>query len=63
MIINMLFYLINLEMGKVSFLFELDTLYLGDGVNHPLPLDIFMSNIPNIQNINIALLSCAIAYT
>ena len=38
MIISMLFYLINQEMEKISFLFNLDTLYSGGGggeVNHP----------------------------
>ena len=34
----------------------------GGGGKSPLPLDIFTSNIPYIQNFNFALLSYAIAY-
>ena len=36
MIINMLFYLINKEMGEISFLFEFGYIIIqGGGVNHP----------------------------
>ena len=41
---------------------NLDTLYSGGWGKSPLPLDIFTSNIPFIQKIYIALLSCAIIY-
>ena len=49
-------------MWKISFFLNLDTLYSGAWGKSPLPLDIFTSNIPYIQNVYIALLSCAIAY-
>ena len=62
MIINILFYLINKEMGKISFLFELGyIIFRGVGCITPL-LDILTANIPYIQNVYIALLSDAIVY-
>ena len=48
--------------GRFHFFLNLDTLYSGGWGKSPLPLDIFTSNIPNIQNFYIALLSYAIAY-
>ena len=61
MIIHMLFYLIS-KWGRFYFFFNLDTLYSGGWGKSPLPLDIFTSNIPYIQNFYIVLLSYAIAY-
>ena len=49
MIINMLFYLINKEMGKISFLFEVRYIIFRGWGKSPLPLDIFASNKPYIQ--------------
>ena len=62
MIINMLFYLINLEMGKISFLFEFGYIIFRRWGKLHLPLDIFAYNITYIQTFYIALLSYAIAY-
>ena len=58
----MLFYLINKEMEKSSFLFEFGYIILRGWDKTPLPLDIFASYIPYIQTFYIALLSYAIAY-
>ena len=61
--INMLFYLINEEMGNNSFLFEFGyIIFRGVGGKLPLPLDIFASAIPYIRMFYIALLSYDIAY-
>ena len=54
--------MINLEMGKISFLFEFGYIILRGWGKSPLPLDIFASYIPYIQTFYIALLSYAIAY-
>ena len=43
---NMLFYLINKEMGKISFLFEFGYIIFRGWGKSPLPLDIFTSNMP-----------------
>ena len=48
MIINMLFYLINKEIGKISFLFEFGHIIFRGWGKSPLLLDIFTSNIPYI---------------
>ena len=48
-------------MWKISFLFEFGYIIFRGWGKSPLPLDIFTSNIPYIQNVYIALLSCAIA--
>ena len=64
----MLFYLINYVMGKISLLFEFGYIIFrgggggGGGGKSPLPLDIFTSNIPFINNFYIAFLSYAITY-
>ena len=58
----MLFYLIDKEIGKISFLFEFGYIILRGWGKSPLPLDIFTSNIPYIQKIYVVLLSYAIAY-
>ena len=57
----MLFYLINEEMGKISFLFEFGYIIFRGWGKSPLPFDILTSYIPFIQKIYIALLSYAIA--
>ena len=62
MIIDMLFYLLVKKCGRFHFFLNLDTLYSGGWGKSPLPLDIFTSNIPYIQNIYIVLMSYAIAY-
>ena len=54
--------MINLEMGKISFLFEFGYIILRGWGKSPLQLDIFASYIPYIQTFYIALLSYAIAY-
>ena len=59
---NMLFYLINYEMWKISYMFELDRLYSEWWGKSPLRLDIFESDIPYIQMFYIALLSYTIVY-
>ena len=58
----MLFYLVNEEMGKISFLFEFGYIIFRGWGKSPLPFDILYSNIPYIQKFYIALLSYAIAY-
>ena len=58
----MLFYLINWEMGKISFLFEFGYIIFSGWGKSPLLLDVFTSNIPYIQKNYIDLLSYAIEY-
>ena len=48
--------------GEDSFLFEFGYIIFRGWGKSPLPLDIFTSNIPYIQNFYIALLLYAIAY-
>ena len=52
MIIDMLLYLINSEMGKILFLFEFGYIIFRGWGKSPLPLDIFTSNI-HVQYIQI----------
>ena len=62
MIIIMLFYLINVKMGKIAFLFEFGyILFRGVGVNHPF-LWHFCIWYTIYTNVYIALLSYTIAY-
>ena len=48
-------------MGRFCFILNLDTLFSGGGVNHPLPLDIFTPNMLYIQNFYIAFLVVCLA--
>ena len=58
----MRFYLINLEKGKITLLFEFGYIIFRGRGKSPRPLDIFVSNIPYIHFFILLKLSFVITY-